>query len=99
MCAKRNGVRSVAGSASRLFLKPLRAMVELKYVRKSDTTKIKKELANDFVDYGGNSEVDRLICLVYDPDNHLKNPAGFQSDLSKPRTGLIDVKVIVSPPR
>ena len=92
---------SVAGSASRceFFLKPLRAMVELKYVRKSDTTKIKKELANDFVDYGGNSEVDRLICLVYDPDNHLKNPAGFQSDLSKPRTGLIDVKVIVSPPR
>lgn len=93
---------SVGGSASRceFFIKPLRTMIELKYVRKtSDTGKIKKELANDFVDYGANQEVDRLVCLVYDPGNHLKNATGFQSDLSGSRTGLKEIKVVVSPPR
>jgi hypothetical protein len=58
---------SVAGSSARceFFLKPLRTMVELKYVRKAtDAKKIKSELATDLLDYGKNAQVDHVICLV-----------------------------------
>src|SRR5690349_9010187 len=61
---------SVAGSAARceFFLKPLATMIELKYARKaSDAKKIKTELATDFIDYGGNVLVKRIVSLVYDP--------------------------------
>lgn len=93
---------SVAGSSARceFFLKPLSAMIELKYVHKaSDQKMIKKELASDFLDYGSNQEVDHLICLIYDPTNALKNPAAFQSDLSGSKKGLKTVEVVISPPR
>lgn len=93
---------SVAGSSGRceFFLKPLRTMIELKFARKvSDAKKIKGELATDFLDYGGNKEVDRVICLIYDPACALKNPAAIQSDLSGPKTGLERVDVVISPPR
>lgn len=93
---------SVAGSSGRceFFLKPLRTMIELKFARKaSDAKKIKGELATDFLDYGGNKEVDRVICLIYDPECALKNPAAIQSDLSGPKTGLERVDVVISPPR
>ncbi|MCD9148974.1 PD-(D/E)XK nuclease domain-containing protein [Pseudophaeobacter flagellatus] len=93
---------SVAGSSARceFFLKSLRAMIELKFARKpTDAKKIKGELAVDFLDYGGNDEVDRVICLIYDPACTLKNPAAIQSDLSGPKTGLERVDVVISPPR
>lgn len=93
---------SVAGSSARceFFIKPLRAMIELKFARKAaDAKKIKGELATDFLDYGGNKDVDRVICLIYDPACALKNAAAIQSDLSGPKTGLERVDVIVSPPR
>jgi len=93
---------SFAGSSARceFYLKNLRAMVELKYVRKAtDAKKIKTELATDFLDYGSNPQVDHVICLIYDPSNALKNPAAVQSDLSGPKTGLLRVDVLISPPR
>jgi len=91
---------SVAGSAARceFFLKPLATMIELKYARKaSDAKKIKAELATDFVDYGGNVLVKRMVGLVYDPGYVL--PATLATDLSGPRQGLERVEVVVSPPR
>lgn len=93
---------SVAGSSARceFFLKTLGVMVELKYVRKAtDAKKIKSELATDILDYGGNPQVNYVICLVYDPTNALKNPAAVQADLSGPRKGLARVDVVISPPR
>lgn len=93
---------SVAGSSGRceFFLKPLRTMIELKFARKaSDAKKIKGELATDFLDYGGNKEVDRVICLIYDPACSLKNPTAIQSDLSGAKTGLDRVDVVISPAR
>ncbi|MER9259472.1 hypothetical protein [Mesorhizobium sp. M0619] len=93
---------SVAGSSARceFYLKPLRALVELKYVRKAtDAKKIKSELATDFLDYGKNPQVDHVICLVYDPGHALKNPAAVQADLSGPKHGLARVDVVISPPR
>ncbi len=93
---------SVAGSSARceFFLKTLRTMVELKYVRKAaDAKKIKTELAADFIDYGGNPQVDHIICLVYDPKHELKNPAAIEADLSGPKDGLLRVDVVISPPR
>jgi hypothetical protein len=93
---------SVAGSSGRceFFLKSLRTMVELKFVRKAgDAKKIKTELATDFVDYGGNPQVERIICLVYDPGHALKSPTALRNDLSGPKTGLSGVDVVISPPR
>jgi hypothetical protein len=93
---------SVAGSAARceFFLKTLRTMIELKYVRsRADQKKIKAELATDFVDYGNNPLVEHLVCLVYDPTHAIQNPAGFQSDLSGTKAGLTNVSIIISPPR
>ena len=65
---------SVGSTSARceFYIPPLRAMVELKYVRKaSDAKKVKAELSEDFVNYGNNSGVDHLVCLVYDPSNAL----------------------------
>ncbi|MGX5851377.1 PD-(D/E)XK nuclease domain-containing protein [Mesorhizobium sp. PL10] len=93
---------SVAGSSARceFYLKTLRTMVELKYVRKAaDAKKIKTELATDFLDYGKNPQVDHVICLVYDPGQVLKTPAAIQADLSGSKSGLMRVEVIISPPR
>lgn len=93
---------SVAGSAGRceFFIKALDVMIELKYARKAtDAKKFKTELATDFLDYGGNPQVRRVICLVYDPKSVIKAPAAFQDDLSGPKTNLDQVDVILSPPR
>jgi len=93
---------SVAGSSARceFLLKSLRTLIELKYVRShTDQKKIKAELAEDFVNYATNPLAEHLICLVYDPSQAIRNPLGFQSDLSGPRTGFASVSVIISPPR
>lgn len=93
---------SVAGSSARceFFLKAIQTMVELKFVRGSkDIKKVKSELATDLLDYGSNPLVDHVICLVYDPQNALTNPAGLMSDLSGSTRGLATVEVVVSPPR
>jgi hypothetical protein len=88
---------SVAGSAGRceFFIKPLGVMIELKYARKAtDAKKFKTELATDFLDYGANPQVRRVIFLVYDPKSVIKGPAAFQADLSGPKTNLDHVDVI-----
>lgn len=93
---------SVASISTRceFHIPSLRVMVELKYVRKaSDVKKVKTQLAEDFVDYGNNSGVDHLICLIYDPTHALEKPVAVQRDLSGPRQGLARVDVVVSPPR
>ena len=43
-----------------------------------------------------NPDCESLICFVYDVDNRVKNPRGFETDLSK-RTDGVDVHVIVRP--
>lgn len=93
---------SVAGTSGRceFFLKTLRAMVELKYVRKAtDAAKVKKELAVDLIDYGGNAMVDTVVVLIYDPKQVLKNPVGLIEGLSGATKGPQDVIVVISPPR
>lgn len=93
---------SVAGSSARceFFLKAMRTMVELKFVRKaSDARKIKAELATDLLDYGRNPQVDCVVCLIYDPTHAHANPAALQADLSLPTAGLQRVEVVISPPR
>lgn len=93
---------SVGGSSSRceFFLKRLRIMVELKYVRKAaDQRRIKSELLTDFADYGANGEVDFVVVLIYDPQHELEGAVALQDDLSGPSKGLRDVRVVASPPR
>jgi hypothetical protein len=93
---------SVAGTSSRceFYLKSHRMMIELKHARKKRDGKLfKAALALDFVDYGGNPQVDVVVVLIYDPGFVLDNAVQLQTDLSGPRTGMKDVRVIVSPPR
>lgn len=93
---------SVAGSSARceFFIKPLRTMIELKYVRDpKDQKKFKHELAADLLDYGANCECDYVVALIYDPQSHLADAVALQADLSGSTKRLKDVRVIISPPR
>jgi hypothetical protein len=93
---------SLAGSSARceFFIKPAKMLIELKYVRNAkDQKKIKQELLADFGDYGGNSDVEYVVALVYDPTHQLPNAVQLQTDLSGATKGLKEVHVIVSPPR
>ncbi len=55
---------------------------------------IGEQLIIDIERYQSHPSCDRLICLVYDPDGHVRNPAGLANDLSGKR-GRLDVKVMV----
>ena len=92
---------SYAGGASRMdFLLPeLTTVVETKMLRHGMTDKsLGSELLVDIGRYASHQDCERLICLVYDPDNRLRNPKGLQSDLSR-RHGKLDVVVVIAPPR
>lgn len=46
--------------------------------------------------YKTHPDCKKLICFVYDPENRIKNPRGFENDLSKTTDKLI-VKVYIRP--
>ncbi len=77
---------SYAGKASRVdfLLKNERAVVETKKSRHGLTAKeIGTQLIDDKTRYKKHAECDHLFCLVYDPDHLVKNPRGFENDLSE----------------
>ena len=59
-----------------------------------------KELANeliiDIARYTAHPDCKKLICFVYDPENRIKNPKGFENDLSK-TTDELTVIVYIRP--
>jgi hypothetical protein len=80
-----------AGGASRIdFVLPrFKLAIELKYSRQSMTSKdLGEQLIVDIAKYGIHPSVRHLVCLIFDPDGHLNNPRGIESDLSKPQQGL-----------
>lgn len=90
---------SYAGVSSRqdFLLKNEKTVIETKKTRRGLSN---KELANELIvdinRYSTHPDCKKLICFVYDPENRIKNPRGFESDLS----GLhneIEVFVIVKP--
>jgi hypothetical protein len=92
---------SYAGGASRMdfHLKETRIAIETKMTRHGMTSKqLGDELILDIKRYSGHPDCDVLYCLVYDPQELLKNPRGLEADLSRKHEKL-DVKVFIVPNR
>jgi hypothetical protein len=90
---------SYAGASSRIdfLLKKEQMVVEVKLasgrLRDKD---VGEQLIVDIKRYQSHPDCKALLCLVYDPANHIKNPQGLESDLTGKHNGL-DVIVIVVP--
>lgn len=81
------------------FLKKEHIAVEAKMTSKDhDDKKISKELILDKEYYSKNKDVRILYCLVYDPDEIVENPCGFETDLNE-KGEKFEVKVFVIPKR
>ena len=90
---------SYAGSSSKVdfLLKPERAVIEVKYATdKLREKKIGEQLIIDINKYKAHPDCDALYCLVYDREGNIRNPIGFENDLSGKHSD-ITVTVLVVP--
>jgi len=90
---------SQSGAASRLdfLLKVQKVVVEAKMASvKLTDKKIGEQLIVDIERYRAHPDCESLVCLVYDPEQHIRNPAGLERDLSRKEEDL-EVYVIVVP--
>lgn len=90
---------SYAGKATRVdfLLKNESVLFETKMTREGLADgKLGEELIIDINHYKQRAECRTLVCFAYDPDHRIRNPRGFENDLSK-RHDHLDVKVIVRP--
>lgn len=89
---------SYAGGSSRMdfLLDDEGIVVELKMTRKRLANKeAAEQLIIDKEKYKTHPKCKHLICFVYDPDGRIKNPRGFEKDLSQ--TGEHPVTIYVRP--
>ena len=90
---------SYAGGAARVdfYLKTEGILVEVKKTRTTLSAKeVGDQLIVDIERYKNVPGCQHLVCFVYDPEHHLTNPAGLQSDLSGKKNHLL-VEVFVEP--
>jgi hypothetical protein len=90
---------SKAGAASRLdfLLKSEKIVVEAKMASSSlNDKKIADQLIVDIERYQTHPDCDRLVCFVYDPGHHIRNPIGLEKDLSR-KNDELEVIVVVVP--
>lgn len=90
---------SYAGKSSRtdFLLKNEQVFIEVKMARKGlDGKVLGEQLTVDIAYYKGHADCKSLYCFVYDPDNQVRNPRGFENDLSREHDGL-PVQVFVRP--
>lgn len=90
---------SYAGSSSKVdfLLKAEKAVIEVKFAtQKLREKQIGEQLIIDIKKYAGHPDCSRLYCLVYDPNENIKNAIGFERDLSGIH-GTLTVKVVVVP--
>ncbi len=76
---------SYAGSSKRSdFLLPeIETIIEIKKTRNGlNAKKLGDELLIDIAHYKNHSQCKKLICFVYDPEQRIANPRGFESDLT-----------------
>jgi len=94
---KEEPTESIAGGPTYIdFLLPShRIGIEVK-MGKVGNRELKKQINDDKNNYRHHSRCDKLLVLVYDPDHEVKNPRGFETDLSDNISGL-DTKVYVVP--
>lgn len=88
---------SYAGGPSFIdfLLAKYRIGIEVK-MGKHGNRELKKQINDDKNNYRKHGLCDKLLCLVYDPDHNIKNPHGFENDLTDDISGL-DTKVFVVP--
>lgn len=92
-------VPTYAGGTSRIdfVLRPERIAIETKMTRDSlGDREVGAQLLVDIARYEARSDVDTLICLVYDPDHHIDNGRGLEADLER-NPGRLRVRVLVRP--
>ncbi|MBN9508896.1 MAG: hypothetical protein J0I21_07210 [Alphaproteobacteria bacterium] len=90
---------SYAGNASRIdfFLPRERMIIEAKMTRQSLGQKeVANELIVDVARYAKFPNVDRLVCLIYDPARRCTNPAALENDLGNSE-GRLRVVAVVCP--
>jgi REase_DpnII-MboI len=91
---------SYAGSASRMdfLLKSDQIAVEAKMTRPGRANKeIANELTVDAARYRSHQHCKTLVCLVYDPSGVIKNPRGFEADLSQLSDSRLNVLPVITP--
>jgi hypothetical protein len=77
---------SHAGAGSRMdfLLKMEQAVIEVKYATAQLRDKqIGEELIIDIKRYQSHADCKALYCLVYDPQNNVRNPVALERDLSR----------------
>lgn len=90
---------SYAGGNKRTdFLVPAHSLaIELKHSRRSMTTKdLGDQLVIDIANYKAHPSVRIIVCLVFDPDGYVVNPAGIEADLTGVRDGYTVTTRILS---
>ena len=88
---------SYAGSSARmdLLLKNEKIVIETKMIRKNlGQKRVREELIIDKAYYKGLKDCRTLYCFVYDPEEKIRNPRGFENDLSD-KTETLETKVFV----
>lgn len=91
---------SYAGGASRMdfLLKDEQLVIEAKMVRASlGERQIGEQLIVDAVRYRAHPDCKTLVCFVYDPEAHLRNPRGIEADLAKLSAKDLNVIAIIAP--
>lgn len=93
---------SYAGGASRIdfSLPEIETVVEIKMTRPSMSTKsLGEQLIIDIEKYKRHPDCRSIFCLVYDPDEIIKNPRGVETDLNQLSGEKITVRVLIVPKR
>jgi hypothetical protein len=91
---------SYAGGASRMdfLLKNEQVVIEAKMVRSSlGERQIGEQLIVDAARYRAHPDCKALVCFVYDPEAHLRNPRGIEADLAKLSAKDLNVIAIIAP--
>lgn len=91
---------SFAGNHRRMdfLLKPEKTVIEVKMAKKNlRNKKISEQLNDDINTYKSHTDCDTLVCFIYDPEGCVKNPVGFEKDLSNQSSDKLVVKVYIYP--
>lgn len=90
---------SAGGGSGRAdtLLKSEQIVVEYKCMRNGlDSRELRKQIADDFILYGGQEDCKRLFVFVYDADRKITNPTGFEKDLTREVDGIEEVRIVIS---
>jgi hypothetical protein len=90
-------VRAGASSRVDFLIRDSGVVVETKMTRKTLTDKkVGEELLIDWNRYQRHPDCRAIFALVYDPERHLRNPAGLEHDLSQDTADIATRVIVVS---